>query len=204
MIAVKIAIISKNDKIRDFFRLEALNFGFSVDCVEKLSVHSDLSEYDLAIIDIDTIAQNPLNPAKRQITVSEISDATDINYPLQISELQKIYFSLFKNEPSQDGSCDVDESKIVFCANKPNLISLKGKKYMLSDAEYSVLKLLCENYPQAVSRERMNELFPNSNGNISDVYICKLRKKLEEPLSQRLILTIRSEGYKIALKSEWR
>lgn len=204
MIAVKIAIISKNDKIRDFFRLEALNFGFSVDCVEKLSVHSDLSEYDLAIIDIDTIAQNPLNPAKRQITVSEISDATDINYPLQISELQKIYSSLFKNEPSQDGFCDVDESKIVFCANKPNLISLKGKKYMLSDAEYSVLKLLCENYPRAVSRERMNELFPNSNGNISDVYICKLRKKLEEPLSQRLILTIRSEGYKIALKSEWR
>ena len=204
MIAVKIAIISKNDKIRDFFRLEALNFGFSVDCVEKLSVHSDLSEYDLAIIDIDTIAQNPLNPAKRQITVSEISDATDINYPLQISELQKIYSSLFKNEPSQDGFCDVDESKIVFCANKPNLISLKGKKYMLSDAEYSVLKLLCENYPRAVSRERMNELFPNSNGNISDVYICKLRKKLEEPLSQRIILTIRSVGYKIALKSEWR
>ena len=204
MIAVKIAIISKNDKIRDFFRLEALNFGFSVDCVEKLSVYSDLSEYDLAIIDIDTIAQNPLNPAKRQITVSEISDATDINYPLQISELQKIYSSLFKNDLSRDSSCDMDESKIVFCANKPNLISLKGKKYMLSDAEYSVLKLLCENYPRAVSRERMNELFPNSNGNISDVYICKLRKKLEEPLSQRLILTIRSEGYKIALKSEWR
>lgn len=204
MIAVKIAIISKNEKIRDFFRLEALNFSFSVDCMEKLSVHSDLSAYDLAIIDIDTIPQSPLNFAKKQITVSEITDEADISYPLHISDLQKIYYSLFKNEPSCESFNETDNSVIVFYNDQPNLISLTDKKYMLSDAEYAVLKLLCDNYPQAVSREKINELFSNPNGNISDVYICKLRKKLEEPLSQRLILTVRSAGYKIVLSSEWR
>ncbi len=201
---MKIAIISKNEKIRDFFKLEALNFDFSVDCFEKLLIHSDLSSYDLAIIDIDTVEQKPLNSAQKQFSVSEISNEADLKYPMYVSDIQKIYYSLFENETSSADSKETDDVKLIFYKDEPNLISLKDKKYILSDAEYAVLKLLCENYPQAVSREAIMELFLNSSGNISDVYICKIRKKLEEPLSKRLIFTVRSKGYKIVLKSEWR
>ena len=45
----------------------------------------------------------------------------------------------------------------------------------------------------------------NTSNNIDvDVYICKLRKKLEDASGQRLIFTVRSKGYKIIIKSEWR
>ena len=200
----KIAIVSKNEKIRDFFKLEAMNFDFSIDCLEKMSAHGDLSSYDLAIIDIDTISQKPLNSAKKQLFVSETVSNADLKYPMYIADLQRIYLSLFKSEPLESPLETVNDLKLIFYKDQSNLVKLKDKKYILSDAEYAVLKLLCENYPQPVSREVIGELFSNSNGNISDVYICKLRKKLEEPLSQRLIFTVRSAGYKIALESEWR
>ena len=200
----KIAIVSKNEKIRDFFKFEAMNFDFSIDCLEKMSVHRDLSSYDLAIIDIDTISQKPLNSAKKQLFVSETVSNADLKYPMYIADLQRIYLSLFKSEPLESPHETVNDLKLIFYKDQSNLVKLKDKKYILSDAEYAVLKLLCENYPQPVSREVIGELFSNSNGNISDVYICKLRKKLEEPLSQRLIFTVRSAGYKIALESEWR
>ena len=200
----KIAIVSKNEKIRDFFKLEAMNFDFSIDCLEKMSAHGDLSSYDLAIIDIDTISQKPLNSAKKQLFVSETVSNADLKYPMSIADLQRIYLSLFKSEPLESPHETVNDLKLIFYKDQSNLVKLKDKKYILSDAEYAVLKLLCENYPQPVSREVIGELFSNSNGNISDVYICKLRKKLEEPLSQRLIFTVRSAGYKIALESEWR
>ena len=75
------------------------------------------------------------------------------------------------------------------------------KKLLLNT---NLLKLLCDNANEAVSREDMNKLFGAEDGNIAEVYICKLRKKLEEPLGKRLIYTVRSKGYKIIIDSEWR
>ena len=204
MKSIKIAIISKNDKIREFFRLEALNLGFSIDCLEKIGVHTDLSFYDLAIVDIDTIDQKPLNSAKQQLTVSESKNNTDILYPINISSLKEIYLSILIQRDLVVNEKEKNELKIIFYKEKTNIVSITGKKYLLSESEYNLLKLLCDRYPESVSREEIDKMFSSTKSNISDVYICKLRKKLEEPLGQKLILTVRSKGYKILIKSEWR
>lgn len=204
MKSIKIAIISKNDKIRDFFRLEALNLGFSIDCFEKVGIHTDLSCYDLSIIDIDTIDQKPLNPSKKEITVSEKNTLTDISYPINVSDIQKIYLSILNQNELISEMKEPNDFKIIFYKDEKNVISIKNKKYLLSDAEYNLLKLLCKNYPNAILREDIDKMFSYTNSNISDVYICKLRKKLEEPLDKKLISTVRSKGYKILIKSEWR
>lgn len=204
MKAIKIAIISKSDKIRDFFRLEALNFGFIIDCFEKIESGSDLSSYELAIIDIDSVSQKPLNSAKKEITISEFEREADITFPIHIYELQEIYRSLYEKDLPNTEKSEENGLKIYFFTERPNVISIKNKNYLLSEAEYSLLKLLCREYPSVVSREEISKNFSNSNSNISDVYICKLRKKLESALGQRLIYTIRSQGYKIVVDSEWR
>lgn len=204
MKSVKIAIVSKSDKIRDFFRLEALTLNFEIDTFEKTGPHTDFSPYDLAIIDVDTIHQTPLNPAKKQLTVSEGSRQADLLYPTDISSLQKLYYSLLKENDTNIKYQKENDSKIIFFNDIPNIINIKDKKYLLSDSEYNLLKLLCDHYPNIVPREKIDAIFSCMNSNISDVYICKLRKKLEEPLGQRLILTIRSKGYKIVINSEWR
>jgi DNA-binding response OmpR family regulator len=204
MKAKRIIIISSTESLRNFFKLEALNFEFSVDCFEKFERSlNDISSYDLAIIDIDTITQKPLNSAKREITVSSHKEKADMNYPLSVFELRKIYNQLF----SENIIKDIPESKsikIIFYNNEKNKVSVGKRKYILSNTEYNILTLLCANSHKTVTREEMQKLFENDNSNICDVYICKLRKKLEEALEQRLIFTVREKGYKIVAEAEWR
>ena len=202
----KIIIISTQSSLRDFFKFEALNFKFLVDCFEKIErSHCDLSSYDLAIIDKDTVKQMPLNTAKKEITVSRELNNSDIFYPISINELRQIYIELLLNE-NINNTTEIENKnlKIYFYRTEKNKVSLNGRKYILSDTEYKILNLLCQNSQNIVSREKMLELFENDKSNIADVYICKLRKKLEEPLGQRIIFTVRERGYKIIIKAEWR
>lgn len=65
----------------------------------------------------------------------------------------------------------------------------------LSDNEFKVLSLLCENRFQLVERERIYAIIGADEGNMGDVYICHLRKKIDNKLGLKLIYTIRGKGY---------
>jgi DNA-binding response OmpR family regulator len=203
---MKILIISDSERVRDFFRLEALGFKIPVDCFEKFErMHKDMSEYDLAIIDVDSVKQVPLNPAKRMITVSQASDSADFRLPMRISELQRIYSELFLPRIKENASTDTkDDFKIVFFKKEKNTVGLLGKKYILSDFEYITLSLLCKSFPNEIKREELDLALGGGKSNIPDVYICKLRKKLEAPNGRKLIETVRNKGYKILADAEWR
>ena len=201
----KIIIISSTESLRNFFKLEALNFEFSVDCFEKFERSlNDISNYDLAIIDIDTIKQKPLNSANREITVSSNKEKADVNYPLSVFDLRKIYNQLFSENAIIKDIPESKSVKIIFYNNEKNKVNIGERKYILSNTEYNILKLLCANSNKTVTREDLQKLFENDNSNICDVYICKLRKKLEEVSNQKLIFTVREKGYKIVAESEWR
>lgn len=201
----RIIIISASEHIREFFKLEALNFNLSVLCFEKIEkAHNDFSGYDLAIIDKDTVKQEPLNPAKIQLTVSKQSGKCDITYPISVFKLREIYNRLFSSTQTVQKIANNDFNKIIFYSNAKNTVSICQRKIVLSDTEYKILTVLCKNAQKIVLRESIRELFESGNGNITDVYICKLRKKLEEPNGQRLIFTVREKGYKIVTEAEWR
>ena len=205
MAVKKIIIISSSEQIRDFFRLEALNFDFSVESIEKIDkAHNDISSYDLAIIDLDSIKQKPLNTAKKEITVSSQGKKADMLYPCLISEVRQVYNSICACSNFKADDVNQHGVKIAFYSNEKNLVSVNNRKYILSDTEYKILSVLCKSSQQIVLREKIHELFENGNSNIGDVYICRLRKKLEEPSGQRLIFTVREKGYKIAAEVEWR
>lgn len=203
---MKILIISDSERVRDFFRLEALGFKICVDCFEKFErIHKDMSEYDLAIIDIDSVKQAPLNPAKRMMTVSRISDSADFRFPMRISDVQRIYNELFSPKLKEDTLIDTKGAfKIVFYEKGKNTVGFSGKKYILSDFEYITLSLLCKSFPKEIKREELDLALGGGKSNISNVYIYKLRKKLEAPNGRKLIETIRNKGYKILADAEWR
>ena len=200
----KIIIVSASEQLQSFFKLEAQNFDFFVDCIEKIDrAHNDLSSYDLAVIDKDTIKQMPLNTAKEELTVSSQNKNADIFYPCLISDLKSIYGSLYTQSSVVDNSTD-DSVRIFFYNNEKNVVSVNNRKYILSDTEYKILTLLSKSSQDVVLREDIQKLFENEKSNISDVYICKLRKKLEASLGQRLIFTVREKGYKLVAQAEWR
>ena len=65
----------------------------------------------------------------------------------------------------------------------------------LTDSEYKVLSILCDKRGEVVSRGEISTLLGAGEGNICDVYICMLRRKIDNRFGVRLIHTVRGEGY---------
>ncbi len=73
---------------------------------------------------------------------------------------------------------------------------LYGKERIpLTDSELKVISLLYEKRGISVSREEISSLLGADNGNICDVYICMLRRKLDNRFGMKFISTVRGSGY---------
>ena len=64
----------------------------------------------------------------------------------------------------------------------------------LTPAETAILAYLLARPGETVAREELAPLL-GGGGNIVDVYVCRLRAKIEKPLGRRMIRTVRGVGY---------
>lgn len=201
----KIIIISASEAIRNFFTLEAINLGLYAESFEKFErTHNDLSDYDLLIIDKDTIKQKPLNSAKKEMSVSSSGKNTDITYPISVHDLKDIYINIIQNNIEKNEITSDDIDTITFLTSEKNIIIFRDKKYMLSDTEIKLLNYLCKNRERVISKKELDILLNADESNISNVYICKLRKKLESSFNRQFIVTVHAKGYKIIVNAEWK
>ena len=80
-----------------------------------------------------------------------------------------------------------------------HLVARNGKSIHLSQREYEVLHFLMENAGRTVSRteicERVWKSALNNDTNAIDVYIQRLRVKVDEDAEVKLIQTVRGVGY---------
>ena len=205
---IRIAIISQRSEFSRFFELEAINFGFKTEVFTKNS--AELSDFDLCILD-SKLNTTPIGFQGICVIVGETdgSNETDgeriyLSYPTSLRELQKLYSSIMYGEfnvvPESDTGGD---GKIYFYRERKNLISYCGTNIQLSEYEAKLLERLCASCKTPVSRRELNALLGATDGNIADVYVCKLRKRLETVSSKRLIFTVRGQGYKIVTDLEW-
>lgn len=101
-----------------------------------------------------------------------------------------------KQKPSQRRVSELGRRKNILTCNYPKKEALFGSHTIpLSPAEAEVLKCLCDNRGEVVSRDELSKLFGNSDGNIADVYICKLRAKIDNALGVKFIYTVKGVGY---------
>lgn len=64
----------------------------------------------------------------------------------------------------------------------------------LTPAEWAILEYLRTRPGETVTRDELASLL-GGGGNIVDVYVCRLRAKIEKPLGRRMIRTVRGVGY---------
>ena len=84
----------------------------------------------------------------------------------------------------------------ILTIDHKNKLALWGEnKIALSEYEYKVLSLLCESRGNVVPREAIQEAVGAIDGKMGDVYICHLRRKIDNKLGLKLIYTIRGKGY---------
>lgn len=71
-----------------------------------------------------------------------------------------------------------------------------GREILLSELEYKTLACLFERRGETVMREEISSLL-GGDGNMPEVYICHLRRKIDNSLGKKMIYTVRGKGYMI-------
>ncbi len=65
----------------------------------------------------------------------------------------------------------------------------------LTENEFKLISCLYERRGEAVSREELSSVLGSSESNMCDVYICMLRRKLDNRFGIRFLITVRGKGY---------
>ena len=84
-------------------------------------------------------------------------------------------------------------------------VAVRGATVELTDLEFRLLEYLIQNAGRALGRDQLFEHVwgydEEFNTNSLEVIVYRLRTKLEKPLGQRLIRTVRGYGYRLQLEA---
>ena len=199
-----VKIITDDSRFAKMLSLELASIG-----IKPLNDVNSLDDSDRLFIvaDLDNVSTEELRIYDSSVTVIGFSknDIQNIDVcslvfkrPFLMSdflsvfgegEAIKVYNSKSKNFDS------IKKPQILTVDENSNTALWGDLKISLSEYEYKVLSLLCENRGEVVERERIYSLLGAEDGNMGDVYICHLRRKIDNKLGLKLIYTIRGKGY---------
>lgn len=204
MTQYKIAVVTENLELASFFELEFSYRGFEVDAL--FSVSDINGEYIMAIIDADTCSPAQSSHG-RSVMVSSFTDTVitseicSLVWPTPLTDIDKLCRTVMLGD-EHPASYSKSEDLSILTDLQNLTVILNGQTIKLTKSEFAILIELCEAAGNTVKRERIMELLGAERGNISDVYIYHLRKKLEGNSGKRLIFTERGVGYRTLLKSK--
>lgn len=197
----EIAIVSKNRILARLAELEAVSAGAMASAFESLP--KNIAEYDILILDVDTV---PLSASLGSCELIAVSSAGEDNsdhpnalrYPFLLGDLRA---RILKDTDRMSVRKTTKPTAIIYADRERRTVELSGAKLTLSDYEFRTLARLCETPDVAVSRAELSALFDSdTDGNMADVYICRLRKKFSEVCDGIVILTVRGKGYMTSYK----
>ena len=200
-------IISDDKRFSKMLSLELSDIG-----VEIISETDELLDEDelYTIVDLDSVDTDSLAELSEISTVLGFTKKCD-EVRNKASELCARVFLrpfLMSDFLSVFGQGKIVKQSSKFKSQEPikkaNILSLDESasaaiwgdlRIPLSDNEYRVLSLLCQHRGELVERERIYSLLGADEGNMGDVYICHLRRKIDNKLGLKLIYTVRGKGY---------
>ncbi len=204
MLEKQIAVVSTNPTLIRFFELELRLLGYAVQGYHKMPPHTET--YDCIFVDADTVRHYSSQQA-RVITVSQKQsfEPNEAHLPWPTS-LGQIGFLLQYWESGAPREREENGKENVLWIHDYNRREIRYENQIvtLSQSEFDLLTCLANEEKKPVDRERLLALFGTDGGNIADVYVCHLRKKLEQMCDRRVIETVRGVGYclKFSLREE--
>ena len=189
----KIALVSRRKQVIDFFTLEARLWGHSVTVSPILPENAkgiDILIYDGAEVIPKLEGANVL-----RLCDGEAERSDELGFPVSLESLKGI-FGEYGNVEGKDRNADV-----IYLRENSREIIYKNDVYALTEHEYRLLERLSEDRSDdPVPRESLMRILGADEGNIADVYVSRLRKKLETADGPRIIGTVRGKGYKLLVK----
>ncbi len=201
MYLTNVAVVSANPTLLRFFELECQLWGCSVRTFSRMP--SNTEPYSHIFVDIDTVRHHSSERA-HLITVSarniSVAAARHLMWPVTVNELRRLLCD--SEGRAQGGSSEHagQEEPILWLQSRERReIRYDSQTAVLSVKELLLLDALSNAEKKPVRRETLMRLFGAEAGNIADVYVCHLRKKLEQLCERRAIETVRGVGYRLLL-----
>ncbi len=198
----KAAIITQNYELDGFIAPELEMLGYRVTVLETATRINE--KFDFVIVDVDTVTEGIADISFPIVTVSE-KYATEItakgcmlSWPCRISDVFALVTVFSVADVRQD--CADEKNEDVVRVINGNTVVVNNHYVKLSNQEMTLLKELCRANGEIVTKERIREIFGADDGNISEVYVCHIRRKLDYRLGKKLIYTERGRGYRTTLK----
>ena len=177
----KVAVLSDDALFARMLSLELSERGYAL---------SDEKNAELFVVDLDTRGiPDKVRPAVCFGREEEDSEKV-LHRPF---EMERLFAMLERTAAEKEAS----ELEIIGGGK----ISVAGEVVSLSASEMALLELLLRERGAPLSRERIaREIFPEAKDGtkVADVYVCYLRKKIDERLGHPCIKTVRGKGYMIS------
>ena len=220
---MRILVVEDEKKVASFIKKGLEEELYSVDAVYdgKEGIKMALSnEYDLIILDImlpykdgvtilkeireqKNVAPVLLLTAKDNIEskVSGLDSGADdyLTKPFAFEELLARVRALLRRQSSVK-SIQLKTGDLIL-DTQTHKVNRAGNEIDLTAKEYSILEYLLRNKGRVISRtllsEHVYDYHFDSNTNVIDVYINKLRNKIDRGYDLQLLQTVRGVGYTI-------
>lgn len=220
---MRLLIVEDDKKVGRFLQRGLEEEHYAVDLVRNGNdavYQASTNEYDVIILDImlpgkDGLAVCRELRKKKVITpiimltaldsiedkVSGLSEGADdyLTKPFSFEELlARIRALMRRDKDYKTGTLTAGELELDPFKRE---VTLKGKPVELTGKEYSMLEYLMRNKGRVLSPAKILEhiwgMADVKDRNILNVYINRLREKIDRPAGASLIRTIRGYGYKI-------
>jgi two-component system, OmpR family, copper resistance phosphate regulon response regulator CusR len=225
---MRILIIEDEKKVAQFIKKGFQSEAYSVDIAldgERGSYLAQTGEYDAIILDIMLPKKNGIEvlketrEAKIQTPILMLSAKSDIEdrvlglnmgaddylpKPFAFSELLARVRSLMRRVGGEKSfELSVGDLHVDIAARK---VTRNSKEIILTNKEYELLEFLLRNKNRVLSRvilqEHVWDINFDTDTNIVDVLVNRLRKKIDDQHKLKLIETIRGVGYQIKVPED--
>lgn len=222
---MRILVVDDDLRLCDTLKRGLEENTYAVDCVhdgEEGLFHAEITSYDLIILDVmmpkkdgwTTCRELRLKKINTPILMLTAKDEVEdrvrgldngaddyLVKPFAFSEFLARVRALLRREGAVKSSkLSVGE---LYLDTVTREVSWKGRQVTLTSKEYAVLEYLMR-HPGAVLTRTMIEEHAwdydfDSMSNLVDVYIKRLRNKIDPEYGKQIITTIRGAGYKIQI-----
>jgi DNA-binding response OmpR family regulator len=220
---MRILVIEDNHRLSSSLAANLAHEGYSVDVAYDGQEGQDLAEltpYDLIILDILLPEKDGLQVCRdlrrrrihTPILLLTARDSVDdrvhgldcgaddyLVKPFAMRELlARLRALLRRQSPYTNGRLEMGD---LVVDPATHIVEREGRSIDLTPKEFALLEFLLYHPNQVVTREMIEQHIWNydfeSESNVIDVYVRRLRRKIDDPFATKLLTTVRSVGYRL-------
>ncbi len=220
---MRILLVEDNRRLSDSLRLSLVDDGYAIDVAydgQEGEELAELTSYALIILDVmlpirsgvevcRSLRNHRINTPILMLTARDAledrvlgldSGADDyLVKPFEMEELRARMRALLRRE-SGDKSGEIIIADLVLDP-ATHFVKRGEKSIELTSREYALLEYLMRNPNRLITRQMAESHLWSYDAtvmsNVVDVYIRRLRRKIDDPFDVKLIETIRGSGYRL-------